>query len=73
MNQYLQDFARQFIKDGLAELKDGNRLLFKRMYGHKDLDAAVDDVVDSMPADKLDCAMMQVDRTVKKIRVTEVV
>jgi len=66
MNQYLQDYARQFIKDGLAGLTDSNRLLFKRMYSHKDLDAAVDDVVDSMPADKLDWAMLQVDRTVKK-------
>ena len=66
MNQYLQDYAGQFIKDGLAGLTDSNRLLFKRMYSHKDLDAAVDDVVDSMPADKLDWAMLQVDRTVKK-------
>lgn len=66
MNQYLQDCARQFIKDGLAGSTDSNRLLFKRMYSHKDLDAAVDDVVDSMPADKLDWAMLQVDRTVKK-------
>jgi ATP-dependent Zn protease len=66
MNQQLQDFARQSLKDGLAQLPEENQMFFKRMYSHKNLDAPIAQVVDSMPPEKLDWAMEQVRRTIEK-------
>ena len=66
MNNQLQEFAREQLKDGLAKLPESNQLLFKRMYSHKDLDKPIDDVVDSMDYDKLDWAMQQVQRSIDK-------
>jgi hypothetical protein len=63
MNGYLSAYARKFLKDGLAQLPERNQLIFKRMYSHKNLDKPIDAVVDAMPDDKLDWAMMQVQRT----------
>lgn len=65
MNKELQDFARKTLLDGLNQLEDAHRLLFKRMYSHKNLEASIEDVVASIPEDKLDWAMQQVERTPK--------
>jgi hypothetical protein len=62
MNKTLQDYARNELKNGLAMLPDSQQLFFKRMYSHKNLDANVNDVVDAMPAERLDWAMQQVQR-----------
>ena len=64
MNDQLQKFARQTLKDGLAQLPKKNQLLFKRMYSHDDLEAPINDVVDKIGADNLDWAMQQVQRTI---------
>lgn len=37
------------------------------MYSHGHLDADINDVVDSMPDDKLDWAMQQVEESLKKL------
>jgi len=66
MNNKLQDFARNELKIGLAQCTAEEQLLFKRMYSHKNLELPVDDVVDNMPAEKLDWAMQQVERTLAK-------
>ena len=63
MNEQIQGFARNELKAGLSKLPESNQLIFKRMYSHKNLDADINDVVDSMPADKLDWAMQQVQRS----------
>lgn len=65
MNEQLQAHARKTIKEGLARLTEGNRKLFKRMYA-RSLTTPIDEVVDAMPVDKLDTAMDQVQRTLKK-------
>ncbi len=67
MNEKLQAYARQNLKDGLAQLPERNQMLFKRMYSHKNLEANMNDVVDKMPEDKLDWAMQQVDRSLAKM------
>lgn len=67
MNQHLQKFARQWLKDGLAKLPESNHEIFKRMYSHKDLNKPINDVVDAMPADKLDWAMQQVENSLRKL------
>lgn len=66
MNNQIQEFARQTLKDGLAQLPERNRMLFKRMYSHKNLDININAVVDKMPEDKLDWAMQQVQRSLDK-------
>jgi len=63
MNNQIQDFARQTLKDGLANLPESNCMLFKRMYPHENLDATIEEVVDNMPEEKLDWAMQQVQRS----------
>ena len=66
MNAQLQAYARQTIKEGLAQLPDGAQLLFKRMYAHGRLEMPINEVVDQMPEDRLDWAMQQVERTLAK-------
>jgi len=66
MNEQLQQFARQELKNGLSQLPEAWQMTFKRMYSHKDLEANISDVVDRMPADKLDLAMQQVQRSLEK-------
>ncbi len=66
MNKQLQQFARDTLKSGLTQLPVGDRMLFKRMYSHKNLGADINDVVDKMPEDKLDWAMQQVERSLTK-------
>jgi len=68
MNDTLQEFARQDLKDGLGECNEQQQLLFKRMYSHKNLDASINDVVDNMPVEKLDWAMQQVSKTLTEKR-----
>ena len=66
MNTQLQDFARQQLKDGLAQCDYKQQLIFRMMYAHKALGVDIDTVVDRMPAEKLDWAMQQVERTLNK-------
>lgn len=55
------------MKQGLAQLPEDWQTMFKRMYSHGHLDADINDVVDSMPDDKLDWAMQQVEESLKKL------
>ena len=66
MNKTLEKFARDELKKGLAKCTEGEHLMFKRMYSHKNLDMDINDVVDSMPSEKLDWAMQQVERSLAK-------
>jgi hypothetical protein len=66
MNQQLQTFARETLKKGLAQCSDAQQLIFKRMYSHKNLEKPISEVVDAMPAERLDWAMQQVESTIKK-------
>ena len=66
MNDQLLQFARTTLKEGLAKLPESHQLLFKRMYSHGNLDADINDVVDSMPEEKVDWAMSQVQNSLNK-------
>ena len=66
MNNELQVFARQQLKDGLSKLPESNHMIFKLMYSPNNLDIDINEVVDIMPEDKLDWAMQQVQRTINK-------
>lgn len=66
MNDQLEDYARETLKEDLALCTDAQLLMFNRMYSHKNLDASIDEVVSNMDADKLDRAMQQVQRTLQQ-------
>ena len=66
MNDQIQQFARQTLKDGLAQCTEGQCSLFKRMYSFKDQSLSIDAVVDRIPSEKLDWAMQQVQGTLDK-------
>ena len=66
MNEDLQEFARDQLKEGLAQCTEDQQLLFKRMYSHKNLEASIDEAVDNMPDEKLDRAMGQLKATLEK-------
>jgi len=58
---------RTEIKRILSKLEDDNRMIFKRMYSHNNLDKDINLVVDAMPAKKLDWALQQCKNTYYRI------
>lgn len=66
MNEQLQEFARMTLKSGLARCSEGEQLMFKKMYAHKNLEVDIDTAVDEMSETKLETAMDQVRRTLAK-------
>ena len=77
MNSQLQNFARQSLRDGLAQLPEDWQKKFKWMYarngGKRSLEDAeampIDAVVDEVPGEKLDWAMQQVENSLRKLQV----
>jgi len=67
MNKGLEDYARKLIKEGLVQLPENWQIMFKRMYSHDNLDIDINTLVDNMPEDKLDWAMQQVEKSLRKI------
>ena len=70
MNSQIEAFVRTELKKGLSQCTEAQQLLFKRMYAHGNLLAGIEDVVDTMDIDKLDCALGQVQRTLAKRNTT---
>lgn len=66
MNYWLQEFARNSLKEGLVMLPAIHQMLFKRMYSHEYFDVDINVVVDRMDSDKLDLAMQQVQSSVNE-------
>ena len=63
MNIAMEAFARGQLKSGLKKCTPEQQSMFKRMYSHDNLQLSIDQVVDNMPADKLERAMFQVSNT----------
>lgn len=66
MNNELQNFARNSLKEKLLLLPKSWQAMFKRMYSPNDLEKGLDKVVDQMPESKLDWAMQQVENSLDK-------
>ncbi len=66
MNNEIQQFARNSLKRKLELCTEAEQLFFKRLYSFKDLSLSMGEVVDNMPAENLDWAMEQVQRTLDK-------
>lgn len=58
------ELLRGYIKNELSKLEDKHRLLFMKMYSHKDLNANIDHVVDSIHVDKLNWVVKQIENTI---------
>lgn len=67
MNNSVENFARQSIKDGLKKLPEGWQNRFKQMYANGKISDDINTVVDNMPEEKLDWALSQVEESIKKI------
>jgi hypothetical protein len=73
MNERLQKFARDTMKENLPKLPADSQRTFKLMYGRanglrsvEDAEAmTVEAVVDEIPEERLDWAMQQVQNTLK--------
>jgi len=59
--------AREELKVGLSMLTEGHRRFFKKMYSHEDLDADINNIVDSLPNDRIGWAMQQVKNSLIKM------
>jgi len=67
-NETIKNAAKEMLKELLSECTEGQQLIFKRMYCHKNIDLPINDAVDQMDDDKIDWAMTQVERSVDKIQ-----
>ena len=78
MNETLQKFAREQLKDGLKKLPLDWQNTFKLMHGRAGGERSVEqarsmpieDVVDEMVEDRLDWALTQVENSLKKTSTT---
>lgn len=62
----VRELKLEIIKVLLSKCNEEQQMTFKRMYAHQQLQSPIDEVVNKMPEDKLDRAMVQCERTVKK-------
>lgn len=65
MNKAIETFARDKIKEGLIRCNEGQRKIFRRMYGHGKPECSLRGIVDSLPVEKLDWALTQIQNAIK--------
>lgn len=53
------------LKDLLAQCTEGEQMVFKRMYSHKNLELDINTVVDNMDESKYEWAVTQCEQTIK--------
>lgn len=64
-NQTLIKIAKEKLKKLASELSEEEKLIFKKMYSHENLDLSINSAIDQMDSDKIDWAMTQVENTIK--------
>lgn len=69
MNETLKNTAKQMMKELLSECTEGQQMMFKRMYCHKNLEFSINEAVDQIADDKIDLAMSQIERTIEKNKI----
>lgn len=70
MNKNIEQFARTQIKEGLRKLPTSHHVTFQRMYAHLHPEYTMEEVVDNMPAERLDWALTQVENSLRKLNIT---
>ena len=83
MNHILEKFAREYIITNIALLPEGHQKRFKQLYGRtaglksgvrsmeETLETPIEDIIDTMPTEKLDWAMIQIENSLKKLGALE--
>ena len=66
MNNKLEAFARNYLKENLVKCTTEEQKMFKRMYSHNNLEKPINEIVDELHVAKLDNAMKQIERTLAK-------
>lgn len=66
MNTTFSKAGKDILKGLLNECTEGQQLMFKRMYSHKNLDCPINDVVELLEDDKISHAITQCENTVEK-------
>lgn len=64
-NQTLIKAGKRILKRLLSKCTDGEVLMFKRMYCHKNLDYTIDQCLAQIDPDKIDWAITQCETTLK--------
>jgi len=55
MNEELATFARKYLKENLPKCTEGERHVFKQMYYPQHTDRSIDEAIEKMPDEKLEC------------------
>ncbi len=66
MNKTLAESGRKILKELLSQCTEGQQMMFKRFYSHKNLELTINEAVDQMDETKIDHAISQCERTVEK-------
>jgi hypothetical protein len=61
----MSDLMRRKLKNELSYCTEDQKLIFKRMYSHNNLELDINTVVDNMIDEKLDWAIRHVEATLK--------
>ena len=66
MNTTFTNAGKEILKELLSQCTDGEQMMFKRMYSHKNLNLSINDAVDKMDEKKIDFAITQCEHTIEK-------
>jgi len=66
MNKTLNSAAKDILKRLLSECTEGQQIMFKRMYCHKNLELPINEAVDQIDENKIDWAITQTEKTIEK-------
>ena len=68
MNEQMQRYARNTIKEGLSRCTSAEQLIFRRMYSPNALELPINEIVDKIEPERLDWAMQQILNTLEEKR-----
>lgn len=71
-NETLITAGKNILKGLLSECTEGQQMMFKRMYSHKNLDRSIEDAVDNIDPEKIDHAITQCENTIRKNKLNNV-
>ena len=67
MNDILEKFARQWLKDNIKKIPISWELKFRHLYTSGDFHKPINIIIDEIHPDRLDWAMEQVQNSIKKL------
>jgi hypothetical protein len=65
-NQTLIEKGREILKELLSQCTEKQQRRFKQMYAYPHLDMPINEAVDRMDPNKIDCAISQCENTIRR-------